>query len=280
MRLNAKTLGRPTAIAITALAALFLAPAAMAKDHKPQGQYWNGQGGGQWGGGGQGGGQWGGGGQGGGQWGNGGQWNHGPGGHDWDNHHHAHGYPPYYYAPRYRQPRVIYVPAPVYYAPPPPPVYYQPAPVYYQPQPVYVQPPVDSGVYCTQSNNGAMIGATAGGVIGGVLGNRSAHGHDKWAATAGGSILGVLLGGAIGQTVDSFDRSCAAQAVAYAPVGQPVQWSNQNYGREYQVTPMREYQNGGRYCREYQANANIDGRWQQVHGTACMEPDGSWAVVN
>jgi surface antigen len=117
-------------------------------------------------------------------------------------------------------------------------------------------------------------------VIGGVIGNSQAHGHDKWAATAGGSILGVLLGGAIGQTVDSFDRSCAAQAVAYAPVGQPVQWRNQNYGREYQVMPMREYRNGGQYCREYQATANIDGRWQQVHGTACMEPDGSWQVVN
>jgi surface antigen len=28
------------------------------------------------------------------------------------------------------------------------------------------------------------------------------------------------------------------------------------------------------------ANAAIDGRWQQVHGTACAQPDGSWHVVN
>lgn len=41
-----------------------------------------------------------------------------------------------------------------------------------------------------------------------------------------------------------------------------------------------DFQDGyGRYCREYQSQAMINGRWQQVYGTACRNPDGSWALV-
>jgi hypothetical protein len=48
-----------------------------------------------------------------------------------------------------------------------------------------------------------------------------------------------------------------------------------------EATPMRDYQDqGGRYCREYQRMAVIDGRQQQIYGTACMMPDGSWQIVS
>jgi len=32
-------------------------------------------------------------------------------------------------------------------------------------------------------------------------------------------------------------------------------------------------------CREYQSTTQINGRPQQVYGTACRQPDGSWRVV-
>ena len=32
-------------------------------------------------------------------------------------------------------------------------------------------------------------------------------------------------------------------------------------------------------CREYQSTTTIDGRPQQVYGTACLQPDGSWRIV-
>lgn len=38
--------------------------------------------------------------------------------------------------------------------------------------------------------------------------------------------------------------------------------------------------NDGRYCREYQSNVRVGGRIQQTYGTACMQPDGSWEVMN
>lgn len=36
----------------------------------------------------------------------------------------------------------------------------------------------------------------------------------------------------------------------------------------------------GRQCREYQSTAMVAGRPQAVYGTACLDPDGSWRIVN
>ena len=36
----------------------------------------------------------------------------------------------------------------------------------------------------------------------------------------------------------------------------------------------------GQTCRDYQTTATIDGAQQQVHGTMCQQPDGSWHVAN
>jgi hypothetical protein len=47
------------------------------------------------------------------------------------------------------------------------------------------------------------------------------------------------------------------------------------------AVPTRDFRdNAGRYCREYQRTAVINGRQQQVYGTACQMPDGSWRIVN
>ena len=35
-----------------------------------------------------------------------------------------------------------------------------------------------------------------------------------------------------------------------------------------------------RYCREYTADADVQGRTQQIYGTACMQPDGSWRIID
>jgi hypothetical protein len=33
------------------------------------------------------------------------------------------------------------------------------------------------------------------------------------------------------------------------------------------------------YCREYEADATIDGRQQRVTGVACWRPDGTWQIL-
>ncbi len=36
----------------------------------------------------------------------------------------------------------------------------------------------------------------------------------------------------------------------------------------------------GQTCREYQSTVIVDGVQQPSHGTACLQPDGSWRIVN
>ena len=35
----------------------------------------------------------------------------------------------------------------------------------------------------------------------------------------------------------------------------------------------------GRYCREFRMHGVVNGQTMPLHGTACLEPDGSWRVV-
>lgn len=39
-------------------------------------------------------------------------------------------------------------------------------------------------------------------------------------------------------------------------------------------------QTADRYCREYQKTVTIGGADQEVYGTACMQPDGSWEIMD
>src|SRR5262249_23669925 len=54
-----------------------------------------------------------------------------------------------------------------------------------------------------------------------------------------------------------------------------------NYNNGYESGPYSDSGSGnGPYCREFQTTVVIDGQPQSAHGTACQQPDGSWAVVH
>lgn len=40
------------------------------------------------------------------------------------------------------------------------------------------------------------------------------------------------------------------------------------------------YSEPDRYCREYNTTSRVAGRMQNTYGTACMQPDGSWQIVD
>ncbi|HMM14403.1 MAG TPA: hypothetical protein PKA57_07205, partial [Parvibaculum sp.] len=126
-------------------------------------------------------------------------------------------------------------------------------------------------VACNRDVVGAILGGTAGALIG-------AH-NGGAGATIGGAIVGAILGGALGQAIDMSDQACYGQVLEYVPNNQPVYWEDN--GAQYQVTPMRTYQNPqGLYCREYQTSIYIDGYPQDAYGTACRQPDGSWQIAD
>jgi len=125
----------------------------------------------------------------------------------------------------------------------------------------------------------ASIGALGGAAFGGLIAAAAGGGG---AAIAGALIGGALLGGFAGNALDKRDKRLAAEAqpraLETAPSGKPVAWTNPDSGHTGTVTPVRTYQSGGTYCREFQSNVTIDGKPDKAYGTACRQPDGSWKV--
>jgi surface antigen len=128
-------------------------------------------------------------------------------------------------------------------------------------------------------STGNVVGSLIGGAIGGLIGNQFGHGSGKVAMTAVGAVAGILVGGAIGRSMDTTDQGCVGQTLEYAPDRQPVVWQNPGSGAQYQVTPVSTFEpQPGHYCREYTSQAVIGGRNEEVRGTACRQPDGSWQI--
>ena len=129
--------------------------------------------------------------------------------------------------------------------------------------------------------NRELLGGLLGAVAGGLVGSRIGDGRGQLAAVAGGTLLGFLVGGSIGRTMDEVDQNCVGQALEHAGDGQTIVWNNPEKGGQYQVTPKQTFQrDDGRYCREYTATAVIGGKTQNTYGTACRQPDGAWQLVN
>lgn len=132
--------------------------------------------------------------------------------------------------------------------------------------------------------NKQTIGTAGGAVLGGVLGSKVGGGSGQLWATGAGALLGAFVGSSIGQSLDRADQAYHAQAVerAYsAPIGQTISWSNPESGHSGSVTPVREGRTGsGNICREYQQTIVIDGQAETANGTACREADGTWTLVN
>src|SRR5579864_5846355 len=135
-------------------------------------------------------------------------------------------------------------------------------------------------VSCSNMSN-QDIGTMSGGVVGGLLGSQFGQGGGKILAVGAGALAGALIGGAIGKNMDETDKLKMNQALEGNSVGQPAYWQNQKTGTNYTVVPTKNVTvDGNQYCREYRSTANVAGKKQQVYGTACRQPDGSWQVVN
>jgi surface antigen len=128
----------------------------------------------------------------------------------------------------------------------------------------------------TKQDQGMIIGAIAGGILGHQVGG----GSGQVFATMVGSVAGAAIGGSIGRTMDQTDRLNAAMALENVRTGVPSTWINPDTGYEYVMTPTNTYSGASGPCREYTMDATIGGQTEQVYGTACRQPDGSWLISN
>lgn len=145
-------------------------------------------------------------------------------------------------------------------------------PVYYEPGRAIDLP--------TGSCNRELIGQVLGGAAGAAAGSQIGSGSGRLIAIAGGTILGVLIGGEVGASMDRADAACVDHALEFAEAGQPIAWNDPD-GDRYRVVPQQVVEtSAGAYCREYTATSVIGGRERETWGTACRRPDGSWQIVD
>ena len=136
------------------------------------------------------------------------------------------------------------------------------------------------GLIGCQNMSQQDVGTVTGGVAGGLLGSTVGKGGGQMLAIAAGTLAGAYIGGAVGKHMDETDRARVNNALENNSVGQPAYWNNAKTGASYQVTPVKNVSvAGNEYCREYRTVANIAGKQQQVYGTACRQPDGTWQAA-
>ena len=123
----------------------------------------------------------------------------------------------------------------------------------------------------TKSETGAVAGAAGGAVVGGLVGGNT--------GALVGAAIGGLAGYSIGRDMEERDRR---QVVYALESDQPVQWQNPDTGYRYEVQPQQTVVQRGRQCREFRMVADVEGQRhpEEVYGTACRQPDGSWEMVN
>lgn len=136
---------------------------------------------------------------------------------------------------------------------------------------------------CSNMNN-QDTGTIIGGVAGGLLGSQFGSGGGQVAATLIGAAAGAYVGNRVGNSMDKADQAQAGQALENNRTGQTSTWHNPDSGNSYAVTPTktytRDYHHRKQYCREFTQTATIAGKQQEIYGTACRKPDGTWEVVS
>jgi surface antigen len=117
---------------------------------------------------------------------------------------------------------------------------------------------------------GAGVGAAAGGAVTGDA-----------VGMLLGAVVGAAIGSEIGRELDEYDRRQAALILERNRSYETSHWRNPDTGRDYRVTPEETfYRAEDQPCREFRMEAEVDGQWEDVYGTACRQPDGSWEVVS
>jgi surface antigen len=123
---------------------------------------------------------------------------------------------------------------------------------------------------------GVVLGAIAGGALGG-------KGDGRIVGAMIGAVAGGIMGNEIGRRMDERDRLLAQkaefEALERGRSGEPQRWSNPDNGRYGDIVPQAPYQRSGRDCRDYAHTVYMEGRPTTVRGTACRNPDGTWAAV-
>lgn len=138
---------------------------------------------------------------------------------------------------------------------------------------------------------GMLVGAATGGLLGSTIG----HGAGNVVATAGGVVLGGMIGDSLTSHSYGYRGGYYGRPTYYTTSsanGYPYDMfprvssytpSQYNYVAPPDVapaTPVTYIDRGtGNYCREFTQTIRIGNQMRESYGTACLGPDGSWHIV-
>lgn len=128
-----------------------------------------------------------------------------------------------------------------------------------------------SGCQTTKAGKGAGAGIVGGALAGQAIGHNTE-------GTLVGMALGGLLGYAVGNEMDKYDRQQVNTTYETVPDQQTTTWTNPNTKRHYSATPQRTYRDPatGQDCREVKILGYVDGRPEEIISTACRDTQGQW----
>jgi Surface antigen len=139
---------------------------------------------------------------------------------------------------------------------------------------------------CNQESmgGGEIIGTLAGAAIGGLIGSQFGGGTGNKVAIGAGVVAGGFLGNRIGKALDCKDQQyhyeTTQNALETQKTGHSSSWSNPDSGHSGKITPTRTYTSAdGVPCREFTQTIYVDGKTEEVPGSACRQPDGTWQPV-
>ena len=135
------------------------------------------------------------------------------------------------------------------------------------------------------SGSGEIIGTLAGAAIGGLVGSQFGGGTGNKIAIGAGVVAGGFLGNKIGKELSCKDQEyhydTTQNALEHQKTGQSSNWTNPDTGHSGEITPTRTYTStDGAPCRDFNQTIYVDGKYEQVEGTACRQPDGTWKPVS
>lgn len=64
-----------------------------------------------------------------------------------------------------------------------------------------------------------------------------------------------------------------------AEIGEKIYWDTDD-ASGYVVTTREGASSRGLTCREYQHSITVGGKTEEAYGTACLQPDGAWKIIN
>ena len=119
-------------------------------------------------------------------------------------------------------------------------------------------------------NKGTVL-PLGGGLLSAAICNRLFKGHGSrpgWTAACGAA-------GYFASTAFVKNHNTALEK---NQVGQTSSWSDPD-GKNYSVTPVKTYSEGGVPCRDFRQTVEINGQTEILTGKACRQSDGSWKLI-